>query len=55
VTTANEHGEIIVHVAPNTAEFDEWVHSLRVLVSQIGFALDGYLAARPAQPVDNDA
>jgi hypothetical protein len=46
---------IQVHVAADTEEFDVWVRSLRLLVSQIGFALDGYLAGRPSPNTDSSS
>ena len=41
--------KVTVSVTPDTAAFDEWARSVRLLVSQIGFALDNYLASRPSQ------
>lgn len=44
-------GESIkVGVEADTAAFDEWIAQLRLLVSQVGFALDAYLASRPSRP-----
>jgi hypothetical protein len=34
--------------APDTKDFDKWVAQLRLLVSHVGFALDGYLLTRPS-------
>lgn len=42
-----DEGHIELSVAVNTEAFDDWVRALRLLVSHIGFALDGYLADRP--------
>ena len=39
--------DVTVHIAADVAEFDEWLRSLRLLISQVGAALDGYLATRP--------
>jgi hypothetical protein len=41
---------LVVHLVPDTAEFDAWVASLRLLVSQLGFVLDTYLESRPPIP-----
>ena len=48
-----KHSEMTFHITdPVTDEFDAWVASLRLLVSQIGFAFDTYLAKRP--PLDSE-
>jgi hypothetical protein len=43
---------VTVPIRADTAEFDEWVRSVRLLMSQIGFALDNYLASRPSPGID---
>lgn len=43
----NPETEFHITVTASTADFDEWVRSIRLLVSQIGFTLDGYLERQP--------
>ena len=38
--------KVTLSISAETEAFDEWVRSVRLLVSQIGFALDNYLASR---------
>lgn len=35
-----------ITIKPNTEEVDAWIADFRLLLSQIGFAIDNYLAAR---------
>jgi putative N-acetylmannosamine-6-phosphate epimerase len=50
--TAPNADSVRVFVTADTEQLDECLRALRLLVSQIGFALDGYLASRP--PTQND-
>jgi hypothetical protein len=50
--TEKNADSVRVTVTADTEAFDDWMRSLRLLVSQIGFALDGYLATRPPAHID---
>jgi hypothetical protein len=39
---------VVITLTADTATLDEQLRALRLLVSQIGFALDNYLATRPS-------